>query len=261
MQIIRIKETDSTNTWVGRHESELPAEALAYCLTQTAGRGQRGNSWESEPGKNITASLILHPRNFPASSQFLISEAVALALVEFLEKKGVEAKVKWPNDIYVGEKKICGILVEHVITGRNISRTIAGFGLNLNQEKFMSDAPNPVSLKMLTGISYSLEDSVAEIAQLLQKAIGGLCAIEEENQADENSVFRKIAKSHSELHARFMQKLWRNDGKIYKFHDHKCNEPIQAAISNVDTDGTLTLKLHDGERRSYLFKEIEFILR
>ena len=94
MNIIRIETTNSTNTWVAEHEPSVSSPSLIYCISQTAGRGQRGNHWESEPGKNITASLVFHPENFPANEQFKISEAVAIALVEYLQEKGVEAKVK-----------------------------------------------------------------------------------------------------------------------------------------------------------------------
>ncbi|MCH5230538.1 MAG: biotin--[acetyl-CoA-carboxylase] ligase [Muribaculaceae bacterium] len=241
MKTVCLDSTDSTNSWVALHEKELEPTSLVYCLNQTAGRGQRGNSWESQPGMNITASLIFHPENFPAARQFAISEAIALAIVEFISLFGVEAKVKWPNDIYVGDRKICGILVEHSVTRREISRTIAGFGININQTRFLSDAPNPVSLAQITGETYSLESCIAALAPILERHIQNL--------------------SHQEsLHADFLRLLWRNDGHPYLFFDKKNNKPLHAFISNVEPDGTLRLLSSDGATHSFAFKEVEFIL-
>lgn len=241
MEIIRVEETGSTNTWAAEHDEELQKPSLVYCICQRAGRGQRGNHWESEPGKNITASLIFRPEGISANRQFLLSEAVALAIAAFLKDKGVEAKVKWPNDIYVGDKKICGILVEHMILGKEITRTIAGFGINLNQKDFHGDAPNPVSLKMLTGLEYDLEKSVEELTGYLQ------------------TYMEKISEGEK-LHKEFSDNLWRGRGGTYPFFDHLREEAIEAEIEDVGKDGILTLKTIDGQRRSYAFKEVEFIL-
>lgn len=240
MQIKRLDKTDSTNTWVSCHETELEPTSLVYCAEQTAGRGQRGNSWESEPGKNITASLLFHPEHHEAVRQFELSEAVALALADYLKYKGVEANVKWPNDIYVGGHKISGILVEHVITGKNITRTIAGFGLNINQKKFISNAPNPISLTQLTGLDYDIEKEILKVAECLERRL---------SEPD-------ASKRHSE----FLQRLWRNDGKYHPFKDNKHGEMIMARIKDVDKTGILTLQTDSGEEREYAFKEIEFIL-
>lgn len=239
MEIFRLEKTDSTNTWVTQHESELGSPCLVYCKEQTAGRGQRGNSWESEPGKNITASLLFHPKDLQASEQFKISEAVALALVDYLHSKGVDALIKWPNDIYVGDKKICGILVEHAVTGRFLMRTIAGFGLNINQTEFRSDAPNPVSLSQLTGKEYDIQKEVKVLSKYLGTRIDRL--------RDKN------------LHVEFEGKLWRNDGKHHLYHDRLRNELITAKIDKVAQDGILSLITAEGERRDFAFKEIEFI--
>ena len=241
MEIIKIEETDSTNNWLLRHEEEMGDTVLVYSVKQTSGRGQRGNSWESEPGKNITASLLFHPQKFPANQQFFISEAIALAIVEFLKSQGVEAKVKWPNDIYVGDRKICGILVEHKVIGKEITRTIAGFGINLNQTRFISDAPNPVSLRMLTETVYDLDKSVEELSEYLEEYL--------QNLSEGDS-----------LHVRFNSILWRGDGLQYKFFDRKQEQKIDAYIDSVKKDGVLTLVTSEGEERNYYFKEVEFLL-
>ena len=240
MDIIRLEATDSTNNWLLCHESEMKGPSMVYCHNQTAGRGQRGNSWESEPGKNITASVIFFPQNFPAFKQFLISEAVALAIVDYLEEKGVIAEVKWPNDIYVGDKKICGILVEHFVLGRNVTRSIAGFGININQTEFISDAPNPVSLKMITSKDYNIETEIERLAFIMNKYIHDLSP-------------------EAPLHDRFLKNLWRGRG-IYEFFDRKNNEKIRGSICDVAPDGVLTLDTISGQKRRYYFKEVEFII-
>ena len=241
MQILKIDSAESTNTWVSLNEKDLPSPCLIFCREQTAGRGQRGNSWESEPGKNITASLLFHPEEFPAQKQFLISEAVALGIVDFLKDYGIIAKVKWPNDIYVGEKKICGILVEHVVVGKHITRTIAGVGININQTLFLSDAPNPVSLRMLTGKNYDLNESIEKLAIYLEKNLG-------------------LTGDRDAIHNSFLESLWRYDGGEYDFYDRKKEQQIRARVKTVSPEGILSLTIQDGETRDYSFKEVEFIL-
>lgn len=237
----KIDSTTSTNSWVAQHEEVLPSEVLVYCNHQTAGRGQKGNTWESAPGKNITASLLFHPKDFKARNQFAISEMISLAICEFLDAHGVESEIKWPNDIYVGDKKICGILVENVILGDALARCIAGFGININQKEFVSDAPNPVSLAMLTGKEYTLEEMIENLSVILSKNLVKL-------------------NSGEDYHEKFLNKLWRKDGKLHKFMDKKQNQLIDARIEDVSREGELTLVTSEGEPRKYLFKEVEFII-
>lgn len=241
MEILKLDSVESTNSWVAENEGKLSDIALVYCREQLAGRGQRGNSWESQPGCNVTASLIFHPKDFPASRQFEISEAVAQAIVMFFKAQGVKAQIKWPNDIYVGDKKICGILVEHVVLGKNISRTIAGFGININQTEFHSDAPNPVSLKQLTSRHFDIEECVALLATLMGENLNRL-----ENGEDFHDEFHKL--------------LWRHDGIFYRFHDHKRNCGMEGRIKGVGEDGILSIEDREGTIRTYSFKEIEFLL-
>ena len=259
MEIIKIQTTDSTNNYLSQHEEEVAPTALLYCINQTAGRGQRGNSWESEPGKNITASVIFHPRNFPARCQFALSQAVALGINDYLRSRGVETKVKWPNDIYAGDKKICGILVEHVVVGSNISRTIAGFGINLNQEKFVSDAPNPVSLRQLTGKEYIVDEEVKDVAEAIERRLASLSDTLT-SQYNPQSQKSEIELKFGNLHKDFLAMLWRGDGNFYPFHDRIRNERVEARIEDVGPDGMLTLVTTDDEKRCFSFKEVEFLL-
>ena len=240
MKIIELQQTESTNFRLSAHAGELEGECLVYALSQTAGRGQRGNSWESEPGKNLTASALLHPAGVLPQCQFVISEAVALAVTDFLAGLGVETMVKWPNDIYAGDKKICGILIEHAVMPGVIMRTIAGIGININQKQFVSDAPNPVSVWQLTGN----EHEIRSLAEKLGKCVE----------------HRMSEVGNGKLHSEFMSKLWRGDGKLYDFYDRKADERVSARIKSVAPDGMLTIETASGELRTFAFKEIEFLL-
>lgn len=212
---------------------------MLVARTQTAGRGQRGNSWEAEPGKNLTFSFYFHPQGVRPSGQFVISEAVALAIVELLAAYGIEARVKWPNDIYVGDKKIAGILIENSILGDSISRCIVGVGLNVNQDIFTSNAPNPVSMKNITGKDYDLTLLAGEIALRMDHYISRLHEVDI-------------------LHKKYMAHLWRGDGMDYPFRDKATGVVFNAAVESVELSGLLLLKSPSGIRR-YAFKEVEFL--
>ena len=242
MKFIKLDKTDSTNNWIKAHIEELDSPCAVFAVSQTQGRGQRGNSWESEPGKNLTISFLFYPEGVKATEQFPVSEAVALGVCDFIEDKGVKAKVKWPNDVYVGDRKISGILIENSVLGDKLKSMIAGIGINLNQENFLSDAPNPVSLTQLTGETYDIEESALLLGKKIQyriEAIGG---------------------NPDALHEEYIKRLWRNDHGIYPFNDRKENERINASIESVEKSGVLTLRKEDGILRQYLFKEVEFLL-
>lgn len=245
MTVIEIPSASSTNSWVAENSATLPAPCLVRAVEQTCGRGQRGNSWEAEPGMNITASALFTPRGIAAAEQFVISEAVALAVTDMLGIYDVEAHVKWPNDIYVGDRKICGILIEHSILGSGITRTIAGIGVNINQTRFLSDAPNPVSLSMLTGAAHDLTETTAALAAALDMRMVSAQASGLERE---------------KIHSEFMSRLWRGDGRAYPFLDRRSGERIEAAIAGVASDGILSLALAGGETRTYAFKEVEFLI-
>lgn len=240
MNILAIDNTSSTNSWLAEHDGEFTPPFMVYARSQTAGRGQRGNSWEAAPGKNLTASVLIVPDGVEPHQQFVISEAIALAVTDLLHEMGIASKVKWPNDIYVGNKKICGILIEHSIMGRKITRTIAGIGININQEIFMSDAPNPISVRLLT----DKEHDIAKAAEILGKKVEK----------------RLLQIQEGSIHQEFMKNLWRCDGKHYPFYDKLRNEHIYARIEDIAKDGILTLQKTDGEKRKFAFKEVEFTI-
>lgn len=168
--LIHISETNSTNSYLHTFCAKEKVEEFTTVVAnfQTSGRGQRGNSWESEPYKNLLFSFVLFPEFLEARRQFLISQVVSLAIKEELDTYTTDISIKWPNDIYWKEKKICGILIENDLMGRNISQSIAGIGININQETFHSSAPNPVSLYQITGNQYDIFEVLRNIMLRIQ---------------------------------------------------------------------------------------------
>ncbi len=242
-RIIRLESVASTNTWLSANALLLPDFTIVEAISQPAGRGQRGNSWESEPGKNLTVSMLFRPvADLAAADQFSISEATALAVADTLSEFGITAMIKWPNDIYVGERKICGILIEHSLIGSGITHSILGIGLNVNQTRFLSDAPNPVSMNNITGLEYDTDHVRDSLARALQARLGRTA----------------ITEGRKELHREFTDRLWRGDGKPYPFIDNLTGERFQATIDHVEPRGMLCLS--PGNRR-YAFKEVTFVLK
>ena len=151
--IIWLERVDSTNDEARRHISEIDNLSVVSALEQTKGRGQHGNTWLSMPGENLTFSLIVKDFRIKANEQSAISQATALSLTKILGRYGIEARIKWPNDIYAGDNKICGILIENSLKGMEIDWSIIGIGLNVNQTSFPEDLPNPTSMRLCTGNS------------------------------------------------------------------------------------------------------------
>ena len=148
--LICLDQAESTHMLLKSQEyADLEPYTMVMARRQTKGRGQRGNSWESEDGKNLTFSMKARPDWLHPSRQFAISEATSIAIVTLLKEYGIAASVKWPNDIYVGHRKICGILIDHSLQGMEITGSVISAGLNVNQIRFLSDAPNPVSMLQL----------------------------------------------------------------------------------------------------------------
>ena len=153
---------DSTNSEALRHPERYDNLSVVAARTQSAGRGQRGNRWLSESGANLTFSLVLDfsaegMKALPVRDQFMLSRAASLAIRDFLLQEGVDALIKWPNDVYVRNRKICGMLIENTLNGAFLERSVIGIGLNLNQKAFPVEVTHPVSLSALTGRSYPLD--------------------------------------------------------------------------------------------------------
>lgn len=240
-----LEEVDSTNSYVSCHAAELDDMTMVIADSQTAGRGQRGNSWESAPGENLTFTLFWRPQGVAPRDQFAISEATALAVADFLASAGVEASVKWPNDIYVGDRKICGILIEHSVTSSSIDHSRIGAGININQTEFVSDAPNPVSLAQLTGKRYDISRMAAAVGASLENRLASTATAD-----------RRAA-----LHNEFMRRLWRGDGQPHPFRRRSDGAVFAGVIIGVDPGGLLSvLDTETGQTGRYAFKEIEFLL-
>ena len=241
---IKVSQTASTNTYLSRLAATLPGGTVIYTPSQTAGRGQKGNSWESEDGKNLTFSMLLKRPPVKARDQFYLSEAAALAVVEALTvEAGDGFSVKWPNDVYWQDKKICGMLLENSLDGSDIATCIVGIGLNVNQERFVSDAPNPVSLINITGREHDLEALLKRVCSRIEQLVDSL--------DDDNA--------RADLHQRYMVALYRNDGQLYPWED-AAGHRLMASVAGIAPDGTLTLQHEDGTRHDYLFKEVKHII-
>lgn len=212
---------------------------LAQC--QTAGRGQRGHTWESREGENLTFSLLLEPQFLSPSEQFLISECVALGVCDALMHYGIEAQIKWTNDIYIGDRKLAGILIEHKLQGSALARTVAGIGLNVNQKAFSDDLPNPISMAQASGREFDRE-------QVLQTVVTSLMARYE--QLREGGA--------KELQADYHQRLYRlGQEHCYALPD---GSRFRGIIRGVEPTGALRIENERGELLSFLFKEVEFVI-
>ena len=234
-----IQQTPSTNAllWNMIREKTLAEGFVLYTDFQTAGKGQIGNNWESAEGKNLLFSMVLFPQQIEPTEQFLISQMVSLGIKKTLNEYVKGITIKWPNDIYWNDKKIAGILIENSLQGRKINYSVVGIGLNVNQTKFESNAPNPVSLQQITGelhdrdtILNSVYLNILDLYNNLDKA--------------------KIRENYSES-------LYRKDG-IHTFRDE--NKEFQARIFAVYPDGKLELETVDGEYIGYYFKEVSFVI-
>ena len=241
---IKVSQTASTNTYLSRLAATLPGGTVIYTPSQTAVRGQKGNSWESEDGKNLTFSLLLKRPPVKARDQFYLSEVAALAVVEALSAEaGDSFTVKWPNDVYWQDKKACGMLIENSLDGSDIATSIVGIGINVNQEHFLSDAPNPVSLINITGREHDLMALLKRVCSRIEQLVESL------GDAD----------ARTDLHQRYMAALYRNDGQLHPYEDAAGNR-FMAMVTGIAPDGTLTLRHEDGTTHYYLFKEVRHII-
>lgn len=153
-------ELDSTNNEARRTLDGLDNFSVLATESQTAGRGQGLHTWYATPGRNLTFTVVLKPRQLDARDGILITYITTVSLVRFLAEHGVEARIKWPNDIWVGDKKICGILIENVLDGQYVGASIIGIGLNINETGWPEELPNPVSLSELTGRQYDIHEEL-----------------------------------------------------------------------------------------------------
>lgn len=170
--LLHLKELDSTNAYaLNLLSKNKPSEGTVISAwNQTCGRGQIGSNWESEAGKNITMSLILYPNFLPIKQQFLLNQAISLSVFDFVSRfVSAEVKIKWPNDVFVNNKKIAGILIQNSLSSNIFQSSVIGLGININQTIFKSDAPNPTSVKLETDNENNLEDLMELLCADLEK--------------------------------------------------------------------------------------------
>lgn len=240
IKLIHIGETVSTNEWLrdyqGGKGSLMTVVSADY---QTSGRGQGTNSWESESGNNLLVSFLIHPDNVPVARQFVLLEAAALAVASTLSLYADSFCIKWPNDIYYKDSKISGTLSECNISCKGITQCIIGIGININQQIFTSDAPNPISLAQILGA----ESDRKEILNQL------ICSMEQ--------YLRKVSEGQfDDIHTLYQQKLYRANGS-HRYRDN--NGEFRAKIESIKPNGHLMLKREDGTLREYAFKEVTFL--
>jgi BirA family biotin operon repressor/biotin-[acetyl-CoA-carboxylase] ligase len=242
--IVHLLEVDSTNRYVRDEAAALWQNrgisdfAVVTAGHQTAGRGQRGNTWNSNAGENLLFSIHVRPgETLEVSRQFLLSQAVALSIHDAMKCHGIDTQLKWPNDIYAGNRKLAGILLELDYSGAFVERAIIGIGLNVNQENFPPMDRVPVSMKMLRKRDFTLDDVLATVLDFFEHyytemRFGNRNAIAAE--------YKRVLLGMNERHT-FIDR----DGRF------------DAVIQDIESDGHLILRRNDGSSGRYAFKEVE----
>ncbi len=239
-QIIRLETVDSTNNFaykfVKKNKGKNICGTVIYSGHQKQGRGIARNLWESEKDKNILTSIILCPHFLLPIEQFLISKSVSIGIIKYFRSKSIEAKIKWPNDIIINNRKIAGILIENSILGSNISTSIIGIGLNINQQKFLFSNKKPISLTNITNENYSL---ITELKILLENIF-----VE----------YNKLSISNfKEIDNEYFNNLYKKD----EFVKYRANNSIfYAKIHSIDKIGRLVLITKQNKILKFNFKEI-----
>ena len=241
MQILWLDTIDSTNSEALRRLPELASGTVLSAREQTAGRGQRGNSWFTEAEKNLTFSIVLkwEAGAFPVRDAHWLNYLSSYVVLQFLADHGVQAQVKWPNDIYVGRRKICGMLIENTLGTAGLAASVVGIGLNVNQTVFPQLA-NATSMALCTGTGLDLEPALEELTARFERALPLLFA-------------PQLFQSYS---AHLFQK-----GVQARYHDLLTDRTYTGIIQGVEADGRLRIRdLDTAEDRLYRFKEVGYIL-
>jgi BirA family biotin operon repressor/biotin-[acetyl-CoA-carboxylase] ligase len=238
MNTIWYETIDSTNTEALRRLDGIPSGTVLAARSQTAGRGQRGNTWFTEPGKNLTFSVVLKDLGLKASDSIRLNALTSVAVASLLEHYGVHPVIKWPNDIYVSGRKICGMLIENTLDGAMLGASVVGIGININQREFPQLA-NATSLALCTGKDEALEEVLAVFLEIFEGMLSQL--------------------DSPELWERYASRLYRL-GKTARYYDILREEEFEGVIQGVEPDGRLCILDAGGERRHYRFKEVSYIL-
>ena len=276
--IMWLDSVDSTNSEAKRRIPDIDNLSVLSALSQSEGRGQKGNKWSSLPGENLTFSIVLKFGEqtagkagpgvaekarlsvagklqlvVAAREQFVLTEITSLSIVEFLSRHGIKAKIKWPNDIYVGDKKICGVLIENSLRGENLSSSIIGIGLNINQRNFDVNLPNPTSMVLETDFEEDIRSCLEEFMGIFQDY---------------------LEYSLPNLRERYLSYLWRHNIPARYIDQTLQSQPLQAdsegelpgreftgIIRGLSPIGHLVVEdIEKGELKEFAFKEISYIL-
>jgi BirA family biotin operon repressor/biotin-[acetyl-CoA-carboxylase] ligase len=243
-RIIKIAEVDSTNRYLVDLLNDRPLEegTVVVAQNQFAGKGQGDHKWESEPGKNLTFSFVVYPGFLDISRQFMLNKIISLAIKDFIveELTAEKVSIKWMNDVYVDDNKIAGMLINNAIQGYNFKYSVIGIGININQEIFRSDAPNPVSLKALTNKEYNLEKSLKKLFYHL------------------NNRYLQLRESQFKtIDSHYVSSLY----KYNSFHPYIYqNEKIIAKITGVDAFGRLKMLTEKNQELSCEQGDVSFVI-
>jgi BirA family biotin operon repressor/biotin-[acetyl-CoA-carboxylase] ligase len=240
--LIELQTVDSTNQYAEQllKTQNITEGTIILAHEQISGKGQGENSWTSEPGKNATFSLVLFPTFLSPELQFMLNKSIALGILDFLARLQViqMVSIKWPNDIYGGNQKMGGILIQNTICGTIYESCIAGIGVNLNQETFIPGLPNAVSLKQLTGIDYPVKEGVVLIAECIDER------------------YLQLRKGYYELlNHDYEEHLYGfNEWRDYAV-DKKL---VKGKILGVDESGILMMEMENGLARYFQYGEMQF---
>jgi BirA family biotin operon repressor/biotin-[acetyl-CoA-carboxylase] ligase len=240
--LVTIKEVDSTNNFLKTllsNSKPLPEGTVIMAESQYAGRGQQQNKWHSEPGKNLTFSILLNPGFLPVISQFDLNRVVSLGVFDALQPYlGDKLKIKWPNDIYYDNHKLGGILIETHVQGDRIKNAIIGIGLNINQESFLPGAANAISLKQILHKDYDLRAILSEICGHIEAYYLNL----------------KAGKFLFVRNTYLSRLYWLNQLQRFRSNDIV----FEGIVRNVKDEGLLVVD-HEGTQREFSLKQIEFL--
>lgn len=240
IKIIRVEETDSTNRLLHEYTGdEGKVMTVAVAEHQTAGRGQGTNHWESEAGQNLLFSIMVRPEALPVQRQFVMLEAGALAIKDVLEEYAGGITIKWPNDVYWHDKKISGTLSECTVSRGMTGRCIIGTGININQQEFTDYAPNPVSLRQITGHNTDRTELLGKLLARFSEYLGMV-----------------NARRYDDIDRMYAGALYRKEG-VFEYEDAAGR--FMAEIERIEPNGHIVLKRTDGSTSTYAFKEVKFV--
>ena len=240
--LVTLKEVDSTNTFLktlASNSTPVPEGTVIMAEHQFAGRGQQLNGWFTEAGKNLTFSILLKPWFINADQQFGLTQAVSIGVAKALQNvAGEQIKIKWPNDIYYGNKKLGGILIENMLQGARINNCVVGIGLNINQEAFPDHLPNAVSLRQILHKDYDLQLLLSDICSHIEACYLQL----------------KVGRIN-ELNTQYLNELF-GLNKVLKFRSE--GQDFVGTIKGVTARGLLKVDSENGPRE-YNLKGIQFL--